>query len=747
MIRDTSRVFGRGLGGGVIAAAVVGTALVGACTEQKGALMLAVTTDMKAPKDVNAVSVTISTNGAIKHSFIGRVTPQGEVLLPATLAIVEPEDVSATIRIRVMAFQDRRPRVLRDVRTTVPSKGRTALLRTGLNFVDDGSAVGDPLPADGTLPDPVPGTGGTPNGPVAGGPAEELDFMGAFQPPCDDIQNHTVIDGECRDNYVDPETLPDFDSATLGDSTDTGTCFDLAKCFAGAVVIGDVAPAGGNGGVALDRSTCALLLNGASPARLNLAIVTPDTGECVRPGECYVPIDRGAAGWTELGGRVQLPAYVCKLLNGKNLRLAASSEVCAAKEASNPNCTPKLGDPVADSGPAPSAAPVKVVPEDFATSVAAANGTLYFASASRVGKLDLLSPAATGMPISNIAVNGSARLPWRFSSAASGPVVALANGTTEGYVIDPAGSASKVSLAERAVDVTNIRSSAGQLAWAARGIDGQSSVFTSGFQGAATNLALPAANVSFVIGGPHDESLLVGGTDGTLRACTLRPEATCSAPVPIAGRVDGFSGKVGQNDSGYALAASGIYRVSAVDTSQPQAAPLALADLSGIDEEGQHFARALVNNGRCVFYTSAAGLSYAVDSGATVPSTVLVPAVTGAPMLGIAIGPEPGNAAGAGALYYAVYTSRDQGGGVWRVAIPAQCTGTGTGPGPAPGPDAGAPLCGPGNCQGCCVGNTCTVFAQQSPGVCGANGQACQPCSATQGCQSLPPAGGQCVGL
>lgn len=776
MLRVRSRI----LGGWFVAAGVIGTALVGACAEQKGALMLAVNTDMKAPKDVNAVSVTISTNGAIKHSFIGRVTPQGEVLLPATLAIVEPEDVSATIRIRVMAFQDRKPRVLRDVRTTIPSGGRTALLRIPLNFVNDGSVVGSPLPANGTLPDPYPGTGGTPNGPVeGGGTSEEFDFMGSYQPPCDDIQNQTVIDGECKDNYVDPETLPDFDESALGDSTDVGSCFDLAKCFAGALAVADVGqgtgaqdagakdPGTSDGGststppdsgadgdsgagvdagakpfkdfglraVTLDRSTCALQLNGANPARLNLALVTPDTGECVRPGECYVPIDRGSSGWKDENGRVQLPSYVCKLLTGKNLRLATSTEVCAAKEESNPICTPKVGDPVADSGPTPASGPVNVVPEDFATTVAAANGTLYFASQSRVGRVSLFEPAAMGVQISNIAVNGSARLPWRFSSITSGPTLALANGTAEGFVITSDGSATKVTVADGAVDVTNIQSSAGQLAWAVRTKDGQSAVYTSGYQGTANNLLLPATNISTVISGPQPESLLVGGSDGALRACTIRPEAMCFPPVNVAGRVDAFSGKVGQTNSGYVLAAGGIYRVSAVDTSQPQVAPLTLGDLSGVEQAEQHLARGLANNGQCVFFTSAAGLSYAVDNGATVTSTVLVPPTNGAALLGIAIGPEPGNPASPGAIYYAVNAPRDQGGGVWRIAIPAACAGGpggGGGGGIGPG-DASASVCGPGNCAGgCCRNGKCEPGDQKD--ACGRQGSQCVTCAPSDIC-------------
>ena len=118
-----------------------------------------------------------------------------------------------------------------------------------------------------------------------------------------------------------------------------GSCFDLAKCFAGAVGVGQsprrcgrwrrgpatplarraappaatAASAGPSdagpkpfkdfrpAAVTFDRTTCTIQLNGADPARLNIAIVTPDTGECVRAGECYVPIDRGAAGWQEDG--------------------------------------------------------------------------------------------------------------------------------------------------------------------------------------------------------------------------------------------------------------------------------------------------------------------------------------------------------------------------------------------------------------------------------------------------------------
>jgi hypothetical protein len=367
----------RRFGAGFLGVALCAMALVGACGEKKGALILAINTDMKAPKDVNAVSVTVSTNGAIKHSFIGRVTPQGEVLLPATLAIVEPDDSAASIRIRVIAFQERKPRVLRDVRTTVPREGRTALLRIPLNFVNDGSTKSADLPAN-VLPAPNPGTG--PTMPVGGssgssgtsgggdnfpGGAADFDFFGAFQPECPDVDNQTFIDGECKDNFVDPAVLPDYEDTLVygsGGPEDTSNCFQVASCFQGASAIqegggSDISPAPADGGtgsgdggvremtftpqaISLNRSSCTIALNGADPSQLNLAIVTNDTGECVKEGECYIPIDQGASGWRVENGSVQLPRVVCTLL-GKGLRLFQTTNVCKAKTESQPICRPK----------------------------------------------------------------------------------------------------------------------------------------------------------------------------------------------------------------------------------------------------------------------------------------------------------------------------------------------------------------------------------------------------------------------
>ncbi len=106
----------------------------------KGGLMLAISTDMQTPKDVNVVSVFISTNGTPKLDYLGRVLPDGTVALPATIAVVEPDSPNAEVRIRVIGFQEQKARVLRDVLTTVPhEKSRSCACRSTSSTTVPGS--------------------------------------------------------------------------------------------------------------------------------------------------------------------------------------------------------------------------------------------------------------------------------------------------------------------------------------------------------------------------------------------------------------------------------------------------------------------------------------------------------------------------------------------------------------------------------------------------------------------------------
>ena len=150
-------------------------------------------------------------------------------------------------------------------------------------------------------------------------------------------------------------------------------------------------------------------------------------------------------------------------------------------------------------------------------------------------------------------------------------------------------------------------------------------------------------------------------------------------------------------------------------------------------------------------FASSAGLELTHDSGfGPTASRVIVPAVTPAPILGIAFGPAP---AGGVAIYYTVFAPRDQGGGVWRVPVPAECLGSSGGDaGTTNPPDSGPPLCGPGNCPtGCCTNtNICLDYAkgQQSNTACGSMGGKCIDCTmtATSACAPIGNVGGLCGG-
>ena len=788
------RVRSRAVGGWLLAGGLLATSVVGACADKKGALMLAITTDMKAPKDVNAVAVSITTDGLVKASFIGRVTPQGDILLPGTLAIVEPDNKNAVIRIRVMAFQNQKPRVIRDVRTTAPPDGRTALLRIPLNFVNDGKVAGDPLP-DGLVPTPVPGTEGL-SPPVSavgsGTPATgdagavgtkdlspsggDFDFMLNFQPKdCLNPQDETIIDGECRDSYIDPASLPDFDAEQLGDSTgETGACFDLARCFAGAVGVGgqgtDGKPDGGmiqpgpvdagSGGSATDasapvdagaqpqpfkdfrpaavtfnKSTCTIQLNGADPARLNIAIVTPDTGECVRAGECYVPIDRGATGWKDDGsGNVQLPSYLCKFLDSNGLRLATSSEVCAAKVESNPICTPKAGDdagiypPIADSGKP--VAPFGF-PDDFVSSVVVVGGTLYFAGSSRQAIVNLADPLAQPVMISSIAVAGSAHLPWRFGPSFGMGALTLSNSSDTGYIIGgPNAQPIKFGQAGTIAGV-NVGPA---FAWISSA-KAPNHIFLQDPLGTPTLLDIPIVTPTALGGTNLEDVAIVGDASGTVSACKLSASQGqyCGTAATVTGQVD--SVVVSGDFAGYALSKGGVYRID-VNPGDMSATQKQLVNkpLVGIDEPGVgYFPHTVAVSGKCVIYSSSVGLEYVVDDP-SLAGGVLVAANPNQPILGVAVGPQ---SAGGNAAYYSVYAPKSVGGaltagGVYRAALPAVCTSTSAGTDAGAGVDASVAPCDAVTCPtGCCTqAKVCLPSAQQMATQCGSSGNACTNCGA-----------------
>ncbi|MGH7434133.1 MAG: hypothetical protein ACRENE_00495, partial [Polyangiaceae bacterium] len=309
----------------------VGLLAAASCSApSKGSLVLAVSTDMQTPKDVDLVSLFVTSGGKPKYDFLGRVLPDGTVSLPATLAVVEPDDPGSPIRVRVTGFRSQNgqenARVLRDVLTTVPHQ-RTALLRLPLNFLDDGSATG-------TVPPSVVPHGGTS---VHDG-TSSFDAL-SLRSRCDfDTKQETSIDGVCASAVVPSDALPDFvESEVYGDGGTAAApaCFDVASCFAGASPVQGV-----------DMQTCTFTLGvGIVAAKLNLALGTASTGTPVA-GTYLVPLENDPnEGWSATGSTVKMPATLCTLLMTSGAQLyEVTSGTCAPKTEETPVCGPMASD-------------------------------------------------------------------------------------------------------------------------------------------------------------------------------------------------------------------------------------------------------------------------------------------------------------------------------------------------------------------------------------------------------------------
>lgn len=300
-------------------AAFCAVAAVSCSAPDKGSLILAISTDMQAPQDIGIVSVFVSNNGVPKFDYLGAVSPDGSVTLPATLALVESDNPNDEIHIRVTGFKKQEARVMRDVLTHIPHQ-HTSLLRLPLNFLDDRSVTG-------TLPQMyVPGRLGTrPEGDTMFNPVDPL----VLKPTtCDFTRNQTSFAGGCIDAYVDSAHLPAWSETAVygeGGTSTTPSCFDVGKCFAKAKQITNV-----------DMNTCSFPLpQGANGAHWNCALATNDgTGSCDASGLCLVPLETDPnEGFAVVNGTsgatIQMVPGVCKKLNAGAKLYADNSATCA----------------------------------------------------------------------------------------------------------------------------------------------------------------------------------------------------------------------------------------------------------------------------------------------------------------------------------------------------------------------------------------------------------------------------------
>jgi hypothetical protein len=653
------------VGGCVLALAIAAPGF--GCGDDRGALMLAVTTDMRAPKDVNVVSVAVQVDGQLKYNFLGRVTPEGEVLLPATLAIVE-DNPNATIRIRVIAFKDTKPRVLRDVVTTPPRGGRVALLRMPISFINDDSATGA-LPAS-NLPPAAPaafggGTLGTADLGGLGPRAGSFDSFGKDVTPACSDPSQTSIDGACASSRIDSQSLPEFaESLVFGDRP--GACFDCTKCFKGWRE------------VTVDQSLCVAAKGGDVT---NVGLITASTGACDEKGNCYVPIDRADDGWREEGALLHLPKGVCKKVRegSKLVVIGAINEGCTTKTSSLPVCTGPTNAPLApgDGGVDGSVLPKgeKMVTANLATGVAVYADRLYFGA--RDGLFLVPNGQSTGTRIAG-SPTGPILAPWHVAQL--GQTVAFAIGSTienandvMGYVLDGAngGMLEPITFPEPVAGrVHGVTLGPSNAFWAASSfVDGEGGVLISGFDGQTFN-GLTAPRQVTSVGKVSTGELFVGDASGGVDLCVpLSSVIQCGTPVPlqpVLGPIEGIATTESLATQAFVLRADGIFLATKDGTNPLAVRRLIEADLLGITDVRYH-PRGIAAGPKCAFFTTRRGLEYVATDG----TTALLADTGGQAAIGVAYPTVAGG--GAEQVYFAVRAPADEGGGIYRVKVPASC--------------------------------------------------------------------------
>jgi len=710
IIRMSSKKAERlGLGSLLVGAAVASVIGVGAaCGDKRGAIMLAVATDMKAPKDVNIVTIHVQTGSAVRHNFVGRVTPEGEVVFPATLAIIEPDDPNASIRVRVIALKDNKPLVLRDVRTTAPHGGRVALLRLPLLFVNQGVSVGGNVP-DAYLP-PKSGSSISSLGhPLGGGNVAIKDSEFNPYDPTQGIipacgADLTYIDGDgCKDSYVDSSTLPDFsEEAVFGSGGATG-CFDTKACLSDAKEIpSDV----------LDVAGCSFPLGPRNPDKLNLALATRDAGECIGD-KCFVPIERGDGGWRVEGANVKLPVAYCKAFVATGKGKLFESSACGTKVASQPLCQDKTGG---GSG----TAELITRAEKPSLVVVGPSGTLYYGAADGIYSVPAVSNASPSALVKDT-------FAARWSGASLGDAAAFGNGS-RAFVLNQ-GKLDAIGGFD--VDVVQGTAILGGFAFFATTGSIYKTPVAGGAASAIPVMSTPTTSVAAV---PSSPIAIFGTATGELTNCDTKACAPSPVSIPNApkGRVDSIALRPGGQQALYVVGdgtSPGVYALDGVQAPPLETRLVATADVKAFSDpaSSQRFGRPTAVNDLCVFFADAGGgISYRGDINVTSPIKPIAASAADKPVLWLApdLGTNPKY------VYYAVYAPASAGGGIYRISIPTECVGAA---------DAGA--CKPVG-QSCQVGSECCFQPDQATACDGARKACCvtvgRATDGTQCCSGVP---------
>lgn len=275
------------------------------CSAKKNTeIMISIQTDLRIPKDINAITIRVLSRGAVQYQSAHEVGPTG-VHLPATIGLVPKDDDDLQpIEVQLLgqygAEADARVRaekVLRKVRMTF-ARNRVGLVRIPLKFV-----------------------------------CYEHEDCG---------EGKTCIAGACATTpLIEGATMPEYTPEAVygaGGSVGTsGACWDAPTCLPSAA---DVSPT---------ADPCVFALSDASAGKsISIAIATGPggLGYCAG-GTCRVPLDLDEAeGWSwtdESHKTIRLAQGICTKVTASKLRVQAT-DACATKTADLPMCLEQSSD-------------------------------------------------------------------------------------------------------------------------------------------------------------------------------------------------------------------------------------------------------------------------------------------------------------------------------------------------------------------------------------------------------------------
>jgi len=327
-----------------VAAGALGYQTACGSSREPTAIFLGVSSDLVVTDDLDAVGLFVSVNGEVKHARVDAIRPGGELALPGSISILDPEDPATPVHIRVVGYKAQQVVSVRDAVSTVPPN-RISVLRLPIQWLSGGTKVsGKENRSSGTTP--AAGNVKLKADPITSGD-HFPEFAKYFQDlvlPCP--TNQTMVNGECKGLDVTSrlvatrggEHVGQVFGGASGIGQDGrpfgGACFPVARCFEkneslSLAALGD---------------DCSVPKSSVPTGRVNFGI---RRRSCTKP-ECTIALDftpdpetATSPGWYEKGDRYYLPKAICDA-NGRRDQVTEVwvTTKCRSKVGASPTCGP-----------------------------------------------------------------------------------------------------------------------------------------------------------------------------------------------------------------------------------------------------------------------------------------------------------------------------------------------------------------------------------------------------------------------